>query len=85
MEGVLDVQRDHVGLIGAAMRCVADGGELLFSTNHRRFKLDEEALSAYVVEDLSKQMLPEDFKRNPRIHRVWRIRGRGPARAAPPA
>ncbi len=74
MEGVLDVQRDHVELIEAAMRRVAPGGSLLFSTNNRKFKLDEAALAAYSIEDLSRQLLPEDFKRRPNIHRVWRIR-----------
>jgi 23S rRNA (guanine2445-N2)-methyltransferase / 23S rRNA (guanine2069-N7)-methyltransferase len=83
MEGVLDVQRDHVALINQAMRCVSDGGELLFSTNHRRFKLDTEALAGYAIEDLSKAMLPEDFKRNPRIHRLWRIKETGQAPTAP--
>ncbi len=53
MEGDLDVQRDQVGLIEAAMRRVAPGGQLLFSTNNRKFKLDETALSGYAIEDIS--------------------------------
>lgn len=85
MEGVLDIQRDHVALIHAAARRLSPGGELLFSTNQRRFKLDEEALAGLEVEDLSPRMLPEDFKRDPRIHRVWRITGIGRERAGSPA
>lgn len=74
MEGVLDVQRDHVALIESALRCTAAGGTLLFSTNHQGFKLDAEALQHLVLGDISARMLPEDFKRRPKIHRVWRIR-----------
>ncbi|MFN2301407.1 MAG: bifunctional 23S rRNA (guanine(2069)-N(7))-methyltransferase RlmK/23S rRNA (guanine(2445)-N(2))-methyltransferase RlmL [Gammaproteobacteria bacterium] len=74
MEGVLDVQRDHVALIEDALKCTAAGGTLLFSTNYQGFKLDADALAHLSVEDISAQMLPEDFKRRPKIHRVWRIR-----------
>lgn len=73
MQGVLDIQRDHAALIEDALRCTADGGTLLFSTNHQGFKLDADALAHLSVEDLSAQLLPEDFKRRPKIHRVWRI------------
>lgn len=73
MEGVLDVQRDHVTMIQQAVACLAPGGELLFSTNHQKFKLDGDALTNLQLEDLSPKMLPEDFKRTPKIHRVWRI------------
>ena len=73
MAGVLDVQRDHAALIDDAAKLLAPGGVLLFSTNHQGFKLDREALSHLQLEDLSKKMLPEDFKRRPKIHQVWRI------------
>lgn len=73
MEGVLDIQRDHVELIHDALRCTAPGGTLLFSTNHQGFKLDAEALADLAVDDLSAKLLPEDFKRRPKIHRVWKI------------
>ncbi len=73
MDGVLDVQRDHVLLIDDAARLLAPKGVMLFSTNHQGFKLDSDALAHLTVEDVSKQMLPEDFKRRPKIHRVWKI------------
>ncbi len=74
MEGTLDVQRDHVDLIRHCMARLAPGGELIFSTNHRRFKLDTAALADLQLEDISRATLPEDFKRNPRIHHCWRMR-----------
>ncbi len=73
MEDTLDVQRDHIRLIQGAVRLLADGGTLLFSTNLRRFSLDLDALPGLTVTDISRESLPKDFQRNPRIHRCWRI------------
>lgn len=73
MEETLDIQRDHGELIQGAARLLEREGVLIFSTNNRRFKLDEEALDGLAVEDLSRKTLPEDFARNPRIHQCWRI------------
>ena len=68
-----DVQRDHVRLLQAAAALLVPGGQLLFSTNFRRFKLDQAALSGLDIEEISRQTVPEDFKRQARIHRCWRI------------
>src|SRR5258708_28613388 len=74
MEGVLDVARDHPQLIDACARLLAPGGLLVFSTNAQRFKLAEELARRYQVLDFSAATLPEDFPRNPRIHRCYEIR-----------
>ncbi len=68
-----DVQRDHVELVRDSVALLAAGGLMLFSCNRRGFRLDTEALSDLVVEDISRATLPVDFERNPRIHRCWRI------------
>ena len=73
MEGVLDVQRDHVALIRRCMELLSPGGTLFFSTNLRRFKLDEDALYKYNVNNISEQTIDRDFQRNPKIHRCWEI------------
>lgn len=75
MEGVFDVQRDHVELLTAAAARLDVAGELIFSTNLRRFRLDAAALTAAGLawEDLGVATLPEDFRRNPRIHSCWRL------------
>ncbi len=78
MEGVLDVQRDHVGMIRRSLRLLRSGGRLVFSTNYTRFKLDAAALADLDVEDVSGRTLPRDFERNPHIHRCFVIRARGP-------
>ena len=74
MRGTLDVQRDHVELIEQCMKLLMPGGELLFSTNQRKFRLDEEVLTTFRVEDISHRTIPKDFERDPRIHRCWLLR-----------
>src|SRR5680860_15198 len=69
-----DVQRDHARLIEDAAALLAPGGVILFSTNMRRFRMHADALPGLAVEDVSRQTLPKDFARNPRIHHCFRIR-----------
>ena len=78
MLDVLDVQRDHVGLIRKAVAMLAEGGELVFSTNLRRFQLDVDALAGLSVRDISRWSLPPDFARRPDIHQCFRIRRADP-------
>ncbi|QMV65209.1 bifunctional 23S rRNA (guanine(2069)-N(7))-methyltransferase RlmK/23S rRNA (guanine(2445)-N(2))-methyltransferase RlmL [Pseudomonas berkeleyensis] len=73
MEGVFDVQRDHVELIDLAMARLARGGVLYFSNNFRKFQLDEGLAARYQVEEISAQTLDPDFARNSKIHRAWRL------------
>ncbi|KAA0875765.1 bifunctional 23S rRNA (guanine(2069)-N(7))-methyltransferase RlmK/23S rRNA (guanine(2445)-N(2))-methyltransferase RlmL [Nitrincola tapanii] len=77
MEGVLDVQRDHVELIEDAMRLLRKDGLLIFSNNNRRFKMDYDALAKFEIRDITPSTLDPDFKRNPRIHSCFEIRYRG--------
>jgi 23S rRNA (guanine2445-N2)-methyltransferase / 23S rRNA (guanine2069-N7)-methyltransferase len=74
MEGVLDVQRDHVGMIRRSMGLLRPGGRLVFSTNYTRFKLDAAALADFAVEDVSEETIPKDFERHPNIHRCFIVR-----------
>jgi len=73
MDDVFDIQNDHVQLINNAISLLSPGGVLYFSTNFRRFKIDKQALSELIVEDISAATIPEDFARNPKIHYCWRI------------
>ncbi|MBM7060923.1 bifunctional 23S rRNA (guanine(2069)-N(7))-methyltransferase RlmK/23S rRNA (guanine(2445)-N(2))-methyltransferase RlmL [Pseudomonas sp. UL073] len=73
MEGVFDVQRDHVQLLDLAMARLAKGGVLYFSNNFRKFLFDEGLAARYTVEEISPQTIDADFARNPKIHRAWRI------------
>lgn len=71
---VFDIQKDHVRLIDLAMARLAKGGLLLFSTNFRRFKLEEKLLQRYDIIDISRESVPFDFSRNSKIHSCWEIR-----------
>ena len=77
MEGVLDIRRDHPGLIDACMRVLAPGGLLVFSTNAQKFKLDEALSQRYALRDISAETIPRGFRAQPRIHRCYEIRIRG--------
>ncbi|MBW0145945.1 bifunctional 23S rRNA (guanine(2069)-N(7))-methyltransferase RlmK/23S rRNA (guanine(2445)-N(2))-methyltransferase RlmL [Marinobacter arenosus] len=77
MAGVLDIQKDHGRLVRQAMQRLSSEGLLIFSNNFRRFKLDEELVSEFEVEEVSASTIDKDFQRNQRIHRCWHIRHRG--------
>ena len=74
MDGVLDVQRDHVGMIRRSLKLLRPAGRLVFSTNYTRFKLDAQSLADVQIEDLSAQTIPKDFERHARIHRCYSVR-----------
>ena len=60
--------------IDAVLAVLRPGGVFYFSTNSRRFKLDEQPITAAgaQVRNITRQTIPEDF-RNGRIHQAWRI------------
>jgi 23S rRNA (guanine2445-N2)-methyltransferase / 23S rRNA (guanine2069-N7)-methyltransferase len=74
LEEDFDVQRDHPNLLTLAANLLAPGGTILFSNNYTRFKLDPQIADKFDVEDWSERTLPWDFRRNPRIHRCFRLR-----------
>lgn len=76
MEGVLDVQRDHVDLIRKAMRLLAPQGVLYFSNNLRAFRMDVAALDEFELRDITDITIDEDFHRNRKIHHCWEVRHR---------
>jgi 23S rRNA (guanine2445-N2)-methyltransferase / 23S rRNA (guanine2069-N7)-methyltransferase len=73
MDGVLDVQRDHAGMIRRSMKLLRPGGRLVFSTNFTRFKFDFEALAEFAVTDISAETIPKDFERNAKIHHCYLV------------
>jgi 23S rRNA (guanine2445-N2)-methyltransferase / 23S rRNA (guanine2069-N7)-methyltransferase len=76
MEGVFDVQRDHVALLDQAMARLAAGGTLYFSNNFRKFQIDPGIAERYTVEEITAATLDEDFRRNSKIHRAWKLQAR---------
>ena len=56
------------------MQHLSPGGLLIFSTNFRKFELEARIAREALVEEISAATIPPDFRRNPRIHRVWEFR-----------
>lgn len=81
MEKSFSIQHDQVELINNALSMLSDDGILIFSNNLRSFKLDTDAFnentlsgtSSINIENLTKQTIPEDFKRNTKIHKCWKF------------
>lgn len=73
MEEVFEVQKDHVFLIETAMKLLSENGILIFSNNFRKFKLDRQLLENYQVRDITPETIPEDFKRNQKIHHCYLV------------
>jgi 23S rRNA (guanine2445-N2)-methyltransferase / 23S rRNA (guanine2069-N7)-methyltransferase len=78
MEREFDVQRDHARLLALCARLLEPGGQILFSNNFQKFRLDPAVAGAFEVQDLSKATLPEDFARSPRIHVCFLLTPRVP-------
>ncbi len=73
MAGVLDVQRDHLGMIRRAMALLRADGRLVFSTNFTRFKLEPAASREFQIEDIGRRTIPKDFQRNAKIHHCYLV------------
>jgi 23S rRNA (guanine2445-N2)-methyltransferase / 23S rRNA (guanine2069-N7)-methyltransferase len=71
---IFDVQRDHRRLIEMATMCLEKKGLLVFSTNYKKFHLDDQVKNNFNVIEISDQTIPVDFERNKKIHRCWEIR-----------
>lgn len=72
MDQMFDIQNDYIFLINASLQLLTKEGMIFFSTNSRKFVLDEGLFSACTITDISHKTLPIDF-RDPKIHRCWKI------------
>lgn len=68
MEGILDIQRDHVQLIRECLRVLTNNGGIYFSTNYKGFVIDKASLPSTSIKDITRQTTPFDFEG--RINRV---------------
>lgn len=70
-EDIFDVQRDHRILLILASGCLAPGGKIIFSTNFKKFQLDESLSQQFEIEDITQETISFDFERNQKIHRCF--------------
>jgi 23S rRNA (cytosine1962-C5)-methyltransferase len=71
MRDTLDVQRDHPKLLEGCVQLLNPGGEIIFSNNLRKFRIDP-AIGEH-GEEITQKTVPEDFKRH-KAHRCWLFR-----------
>lgn len=62
MEDMLDIQRDHAALINDCLAALKPGGLLYFSTNSRKFILNEAAIQTASIKNITKATTPFDFE-----------------------
>lgn len=69
-----EVAQGQTELLSLTLGLMAPNAVIYFSTNYRRFHLNEEALAASGAtwREISNQTVPPEY-RNRRIHRCWRI------------
>ncbi|MBN2428739.1 MAG: bifunctional 23S rRNA (guanine(2069)-N(7))-methyltransferase RlmK/23S rRNA (guanine(2445)-N(2))-methyltransferase RlmL [Deltaproteobacteria bacterium] len=72
-KGSFDIQRDYPDLLRQTARLMAPDGTLIFSNNFKKFKMETELFPELHIIDVSKQTIPLDFQRTPRIHQCWMI------------
>ena len=70
MQASFDIRRDHVELLKLVMRLLSQDGRLIFSTNARRFLLDDSLKADYAVKEITTMTVTEDFRRKP-LHKCW--------------
>lgn len=70
---VFDIQRDHVQLLRLALARLSETGKIIFSTNFRKFQLDDSLSKLCSIENITAKTIPMDFSRNAKIHSCWEI------------
>ena len=76
MQQTLDIQRDQVQLLRAAMALLRPQGVLYFSNNLRSFSLDDEVAEFCAVENITRQTLDPDYQRGRSGHQCWKLQHR---------
>jgi 23S rRNA (cytosine1962-C5)-methyltransferase len=72
MDQLFDIQVDYVPLVSKALKLLSKEGILFFSTNSRKFSLDESLFNGCSIREISDKTIPLDFH-NQKIHRCWKI------------
>jgi 23S rRNA (guanine2445-N2)-methyltransferase / 23S rRNA (guanine2069-N7)-methyltransferase len=70
MSTSLDIRRDHAALLSGCLALLADDGQIIFSTNARKFELDSTISEICYIKEITAKTTTEDFRRKPQ-HRCW--------------
>lgn len=72
MDQLFDIQVDYIFLISRALKLLSADGTIFFSTNSRKFVLDESLFPSCSFIEISEKTCPPDFQQR-NIHRCWKI------------
>jgi 23S rRNA (cytosine1962-C5)-methyltransferase len=61
MEDILDIQRDHAELINDCLAALKPDGQIFFSTNFRKFVMEETKINSTQIKDITRATTPFDF------------------------
>ena len=73
MDGVLDIERDHVQMIEKCMQKLSPQGILYFSCNLRSFKLDESLIQKFNLHNISIETTSKDFESSHNNHHAFKF------------
>ncbi len=62
MKDFLDIQADHVTLLNDVLHALTPEGIIYFSTNYTKFQLNNNAIKASNIKDITKATTPFDFE-----------------------
>lgn len=72
MADMFDIQKDYIFLLNHALKLLSKDGVIFFSTNSRKFSLDESLFPGCTFREMTHKTIPMDFH-NKKIHRCWKI------------
>jgi len=73
MSSDFEVERDQMFIIENALKFLKPEGVLYFSTNKRKFKLEQEIMDRYLVKNTTEKTIPQDCF-DQKIHHSFEIR-----------
>lgn len=73
MDQMFDVQKDYEWLINRALKLLAGGGAIFFSTNSRKFQFDASLFPGCLIQDITRKIQTVDFQ-DQKIHMACTIR-----------
>ncbi len=84
MDQLFDIQNDYISLLSKSLKLLSKEGTLFFSTNSKKFVLDETFFPNCRIIEISDKTIPIDF-RDAKVHRVWKIQSTRSTQKAPKA
>jgi len=67
------IQDDHAVLIRKSSEKLAENGIIIFSSNFKKFKLDDSIVENFIVEDITEKTVSPDFSRRGFSRKCWII------------